>query len=847
MSISFFLANECTWGDKGHCGPVTAVLPISSDSLITGSRDSTIRKWKKRHVEDGTSNWVQHKCLRGHKDWISDICTGDDPSVLFSCSTSGVLRVWKDDELQTAIVHEDFAECLAYCKSEKLLVCGGLGYLAYYKPSQFDRGYDRAGTVVPTESIYSIAISEGGGPVVLAGGTNLMLFDIRESHKTPCWTHPGRRAEDDRPFPIRDLCLANDASRALSAGFAGVYYWDLRSRKCVSRLAVRNRSYWAVDFANGWREFVAGGKVVGSTHEGEVVRADLLTGETLQVHTLDSPVLSIRVAHKRNPDIWITDEDGNAFCYPLEPPQDISMIGNSRTISLAPNKLPTPNQTPGQTQTPEVIQQEQSQEEMYSPESSPVNQGTVLNELCSQPPSIDLTQKSAKSDDTMYSAQSPSEESKQPSNPESREASPIIEMVLKAHFQTPTQTKIIPGSLKSSPISNPRCLTYESPGLRPLPLFSSFPQLPGNPTSCLPKNRRAVRAEFCNDTTVVLVEYSNPKSFEAWSILTQSLIPQKDPIESWEQLKQRYFQIFCSLTWCRLSIHLGFVSIELKKSLYKKGFMGNFSLAQVVLKSIFRGWYKEYKAGIEKTEGFGEGRRFPPSSTRRAECSLDLPTAEQEEEDLSLSAVPYSESFSSHSHGSPAGGPEAEPSGPFYICIHDPKIKLAMTIDRDASVINWRNSSEYNFGPLIPEWARSAVIRESITEKPSNLTRFRLEKLGADPELRKWPKDQSHQMTSWMTVREMAQQLLDHHKKFKKSWKIFLKCRDVPLRPEWNLQTIEEFFVRSPSRLPQEIVDMSENKRLRRRKKVRNLVIQYGLKKEEYIMDEETEEFITNW
>jgi len=845
MSISFFLADECTWGDKGHCGPVTAVLPISSDSLITGSRDSTIRKWKKRKIEDGTYNWVQHKCLRGHKDWISDICTGDDPSVLFSCSTSGVLRVWKDDELQTSIVHEDFAECIAYCKKEELLVCGGLGYLAYYKPSQLDRGYDRVGTVVPTESIYSVAISEEGGPLVLAGGTDLKLYDIRESHKTPCWGHPGRSKEEDRPFPIRDLCLSANGSRALSAGFAGVYYWDLRSRKCVSRLAAKNSSYWAVDFANGCREFVAGGKVVGSPHKGEVVRADLMSFETILIQKLDSPVINLRVDHKRNPDIWITDEQGNAFCYPLEPPQDLSMIGNSRTnLPLSSSKLPTPKKTPVQTQSPEVNQQEQSPEEMYSPESSPGHQATVLNELNCVPPSIELTQKSAKSDDTMYSAQSPSD-SKQPSNSESREESPILEMVVKSHFETSTETKISPGSIKSSPILNSRSLPYESPGLVPLHLFSSFPPLPEKPNSYLPKNRRAIRAEFSNDTTVVLVEYSNPKTFEAWSVLTQSIIPLKDTIDSWEQLKQRYFQIFYSLTWCRLSVHLGFVSIELKKSLYKKGFMGNFSLAQLVLKSIFRGWLKEYTAGIEKTEGFEERRRFPPPSTRRAECSFDLPIAELEEEDLSLSGVPNSASVSSL--GSPAGGPEVEPSGPFFVYIHDPKMNLAMTINRDSSVINWRNMQEYNYGPLIPKWARTAIIRENITEKPSNLTRFRLEKLGVDPELRKWPKDLSHQMTSWMTVSELEQQIMDHNKKFKKSWKIFLKCRDVPLRPEWNLQTIEEFFVRSPSRLPQEIVDMSENKRLRRRKKVRNLVIQYGLKKEEYSMDEQTEEFITNW
>jgi len=836
MSVSFFLADECTWGENGHSGPVTAVLPINSDSLITGSRDSTIRKWKKRKIEDGTSNWVQQKCLRGHKDWISDICPGPDPSILFSSSTSGVLRVWKEDEPQSAIVHKDFVECLAYCKAEELLVCGGLGFIAYYKPEQLER---RCGIVVPNESIYSIAISEGGGPLVLAGGTNLMLYDIRESYNVPCWNHRGRGAKDDRPFPIRDISFADDASRALSAGFAGVYFWDLRTRKCVSRYAGRNRSYWAVDSANGWREFVAGGKVVDSTYQGEVVRADLLTGETIQIQTLGSPVLSLRVAHQRHPDIWITDEEGNTFCHRLEPPINVSAKENSPN-PLSPKQLPPRTQITAQAQYPNTLQQEQIAD--ICSFESPSNHRTVLNELSCPPPPVELPAKSVKSDDTMLSDSL----LQQPSKCEIQESGQRIECVLKTHFRSPTENRTLPDSRKDSPILKPRSIPFDSPELIPLQFLSSFPPLPSNPTPCLPKNRRAVRAEFNNDMTVVLVEYTNPKSFEAWSVLTQRLIPQKHPVVSWEQLQQRYFQIFRSLTWCRLSIHLGFVSIELKESLHKMGFMGDFSLAQVVLKSIFRGWLKANETSSTEDEKI-EGGMYP-LSMRRASCSLDLPLSKQTEEELSASAENNCGSFSPRCKGSPAGGPDYELNGPFFVCIHQPKIRLAMTVDRDSSVINWRNKPNYNFGPLIPNWAMTELCRDEVTEKPKNRTRFLLEKLGDDVELKEWPRDHYNQMPSWMTASELEEQLLVHHKTLEKSWKIYLKCRGVPLEPEWNLQTIEEFFVRSPERLPQNIVDMSDNKRLKRRKKVKDLVIQYGLQKNpEYIMDEETEEFITYW
>lgn len=84
---------------KGHAGPVTCVLYLSSpkgdDSIFTASWDKTIRQW-----DATTGKTVQ--VLKGHSDFVKSLAIrvgSDGKTTLFSGSTDATIREW---DLETA-------------------------------------------------------------------------------------------------------------------------------------------------------------------------------------------------------------------------------------------------------------------------------------------------------------------------------------------------------------------------------------------------------------------------------------------------------------------------------------------------------------------------------------------------------------------------------------------------------------------------------------------------------------------------------------------------------------------------------------------------------------------------
>lgn len=104
----------------GHDHSVSAVrfipsgaagAPSSGNLLVSASRDKTLRIWD-------VSTGYCLKTVRGHADWVRDVCPSPDGRFILSASTDQTARLWdvslNNPEMKlTLIGHENVVECCA--------------------------------------------------------------------------------------------------------------------------------------------------------------------------------------------------------------------------------------------------------------------------------------------------------------------------------------------------------------------------------------------------------------------------------------------------------------------------------------------------------------------------------------------------------------------------------------------------------------------------------------------------------------------------------------------------------------------------------------------------------------
>lgn len=171
---------------------------IKGNMLITGARDSSVAIW-------GLGSSKQYPLLselKGHSDWITDLCLNKDESLLFSSSHDMNIHIWKlkgfepmpnvaSEIYPINTIHElnsDYIKTLAYCDYSATLFSGGLDAklcaynIDYSKKQNIRVSSNNLLIKVEDKSIYSIDINNNGNLVAASVYENLInVYDIRSS------------------------------------------------------------------------------------------------------------------------------------------------------------------------------------------------------------------------------------------------------------------------------------------------------------------------------------------------------------------------------------------------------------------------------------------------------------------------------------------------------------------------------------------------------------------------------------------------------------------------------------------------------------------------------------------
>jgi WD40 repeat protein len=251
--------NACLQTLEGHSEQITAMrLAPSSQSLVTGSADDTVRLW-----EPGTG--YMNTVLEGHSDWISAAEFSSDGALLASASGDGTVRVWCATEGRTLHVldrHLDGISAMSFSPDGQLLVFAS-GYP--FEPNNTDiQLWDRprnefrvlGGHVA---GINALVFSPDGALLASASSDETVRFwDIQTGGPCSCL-----QGHSDN---VNAIDFSPDGKLLASASDDGtVMLWDVQDRNLEATLSDDSEDVTAVLFSPD-------GKLIASASRDEIVR-----------------------------------------------------------------------------------------------------------------------------------------------------------------------------------------------------------------------------------------------------------------------------------------------------------------------------------------------------------------------------------------------------------------------------------------------------------------------------------------------------------------------------------------------------------------------------------------------
>ncbi|XP_059652629.1 uncharacterized protein LOC132299822 [Cornus florida] len=354
--------------DTKHCAGINclAVLkspaPNGGDSLFTGSRDGTLRKWAL--AADGATCSAT---FESHVDWVNDAVLAGG-NTLVSCSSDTTLKIWNclSDGTCTRTLrqHSDYVTCLAAAdKNRNVIASGGLGGEVFVwdieaalaplsksgDPMEDDcsNGINGPGNSLPItslrtisssnsislhptqshgyvplaakghkESVYALSMNDSG-TLLVSGGTEkvIRVWDPRTGSKTM-----KLRGHTDN---IRALLLDSTGRFCLSGSSDSmIRLWDLGQQRCVHSYAVHTDSVWALASTPTFSHVYSGGRDLS------LYLTDLATRESILLCTKEHPILQLAM---HDDGIWVATTDSSIYRWPAEGnnPQSVFQRGGS--------------------------------------------------------------------------------------------------------------------------------------------------------------------------------------------------------------------------------------------------------------------------------------------------------------------------------------------------------------------------------------------------------------------------------------------------------------------------------------------------------------------------------------
>lgn len=187
---------EIIYKDQDSSLPVKSINKIvhyKDDMFITGGRDASVKIWNNTEDNQGYELLAN---LKGHIDWVNDMCLNESKTLLFTCSNDNNVHIWKlkgfernnytVDIYPINSINEhytDYVKSLVYNNSSKMLYTGGLdaricAYNIEYsnKSSISITGKNVLYSTLNEKSVYSIDTNKDGSLLVASVYENVSIF-----------------------------------------------------------------------------------------------------------------------------------------------------------------------------------------------------------------------------------------------------------------------------------------------------------------------------------------------------------------------------------------------------------------------------------------------------------------------------------------------------------------------------------------------------------------------------------------------------------------------------------------------------------------------------------------------
>ena len=240
-----------------HCAGVTALLAPTPTTLVTASRDGTVRTWQVGRAGAGAAPTPLAERV-GHAAWVSALAL-PTPTILASASHDRTVRLWDARETGTGLRpratlagHADYVTCLASSPAAPLLSAGlGGAVLAWDLDRAGSSGVAAAAAAATPvrcvrggASAYALALAPDAAHALVGGaGGFLRLVDIRSGAGADLAGHGD---------VVRAVAFSADGRRAVSASSdRTLRVWDVGTRRCMTVLAPHTDSVWGVVAGGG--------------------------------------------------------------------------------------------------------------------------------------------------------------------------------------------------------------------------------------------------------------------------------------------------------------------------------------------------------------------------------------------------------------------------------------------------------------------------------------------------------------------------------------------------------------------------------------------------------------------
>jgi len=241
--VSFVIREE---GERCHRAGVNSLqFDAYLNRLYTAGRDSIIRIWNVRNVQDPYLQSMEH-----HTDWVNDIqlcCGGKN---LISASSDTTVKVWNAHKgfcMSTLRTHKDYVKALAYAKEREQVASAGLDKAIFLWDVNTLTALTASNNTVTTsslngnkDSIYSLAMNPSG-TVIVSGSTEkvLRVWDPRT-----CAKLMKLKGHADN---VKALILNKDGTQCISGSSDGtIKLWSIGQQRCLATYHVHREGVWAL-------------------------------------------------------------------------------------------------------------------------------------------------------------------------------------------------------------------------------------------------------------------------------------------------------------------------------------------------------------------------------------------------------------------------------------------------------------------------------------------------------------------------------------------------------------------------------------------------------------------------